>query len=259
MPMVEEMTEIFLKPLDWDTERLGVKCGLIDATGLGMSYDSEKLTDEVKRLVREEEEAEFITIKLPWSCVKTVNSVVGLGGVLVDAELTFQYDGSFSRRSEPASDSFSFNFCEKVESKPLIPLAEGMRLSRFFVDPRIPDNRALHLWEESIKNHCEGFADKLMVACHKGEPCGIVTLYFKGPGRIFLHMVGVLKEYQGRRVGRMMLEKVVNRYGGNYTINVETQSTNLAAQALYQKSGFRYSSLKYVLHLWRQKFDSGNF
>ena len=122
--------------------------------------------------------------------------------------------------------------------------------SRFFQDPHISYVQADALWKESIKNHCEGFADELLVCYCDDIPCGLVTIRFKDNNRLYLHIVAVLNEYQGRGIARMMLGKIAERYSENFRIYVETQSDNLAAQKAYQKSGFVYDSLKYILHLW---------
>ena len=89
-----------------------------------------------------------------------------------------------------------------------------------------------------------------MVTYFNNEPCGIVTIRFDNAEQIFLHIVGVIKEYQGKKIGTLMLNNIIERYTKDYIIYVETQSINTTAQNLYQKTGFKFYSLKYILHYW---------
>lgn len=246
------MNELALEYLDWDSEQLGVSCGLINGVGLENLPEPVILVNQIKYLCEEKKNIKFITIKLPGSSLEAVNVLVKMGAFLMDTELTFSYSMRMILRDcETIPDTLKFVFCEKCNSRSFIPLAKEMRLSRFFCDPKIPKDRAIHLWETSIKNHCEGFSDQLLIAYHNDDPCGIITLKFSSQKVIFLHIVGILKQFQGKHIGQYMLKKIAERYAADYTIYVETQSDNIPAYIVYQKSGFKYHALKYILHYWQ--------
>jgi GNAT superfamily N-acetyltransferase len=244
------MLNLCLNYLDWDSEQLGVRCGLIDATKIEYLPEPNVLTGLVKKLVEEKRDIEFVTIKLSKECLRTVNALVQIGGVLIDTELTFIYSKGLEPDPKVVSNNYKLDFCEEVDSRPFLPLAEEMRFSRFFLDPKISNDKAIALWEASIRNHCEGFADQLLVAHSNNEPCGIVTLRFDDSSQIGLHIVGVVKKHQRKGLGRLMLNKIIERYGEDNRIYTETQSINVPAQRVYRKAGFEYHSLKYVLHYW---------
>jgi len=245
------MLNLRLKYLDWDSQQLGIGCGLIDATEFKNLPEPDSLIDWIREITEGKKDIKFITIKLPCHWTGTVNALVKNRALLIDAELTFVYAKGTKKNSNDIPNNCRLEFCKEVDSRAFLPLAEEMRFSRFFLDSNISDDKAIHLWERSIKNHCEGFADRLLVAYFDDEPSGIVTLKFEDSEQLFLHIVGVLKRYQGKKIGKLMLNRITQRYGKKYSIYVETQSINIQAQKVYQKSGFRYHTLKYVLHFWR--------
>jgi len=247
---VNSADDLSIQYLDWDSEQLDIHCGLIDLSGDCAGKDPRILFDELNALLAENEDVKFITIKMDFSLKGILSPVIGLGARLIDTELTFRFSRSQVRNVTPLSSAYRLEFCRKVESKYFESLSGQMIKSRFFQDPHIPYVQAEALWKESIRNHCEGFADELLVCYYDDIPCGLVNISFKDDKKLYLHIVGVLKEYQRRGVSQIMLGKIVEKYSGDFRIYVETQSDNQAAQKAYQKSGFVYDSLKYILHLW---------
>ena len=228
-----------------------MRCGLIDGMEIKSPFNQNFITNRVRKIIKEEKRVEFITIKLPSGCSGAVSALAKIGALLIDAEPTFIYKQGPSKSSIDRPRDYRLKFCKKIDSKPFLSLTKEMHLSRFFLDPKLSKVKASRLWKESIKNHCEGLADRLLIAYFNDKPCGIVTLKFKDSVKLFLHIVAVLKRYQGKNVGRMMLSKIIERYAKNHDIYVETQSVNIPAQICYQKAGFKYHSLKYILHYWR--------
>jgi len=247
------MISLHMKYLDWDSEQLGVHCGLIDGMGIEDYPVSNDIVNGIIKLINQNESVQFITIKLPSSCVGTVNALLQKGALLIDSELTFSFPKGESTNSIAIPDGSRFEFCKEIDCRPFLALAKEMRFSRFFLDSHISSDKAIYLWRTSIKNHCEGFADQLLISYMDDEPCGIVTLKFRDSEQLFLHIVGVLKKYQRKKVGLLMLDRIIEHYAEAYSIYIETQSNNIRAQAVYQKSGFKYNSLKYVMHYWRHK------
>ncbi len=239
-----------LKYLGWDTEQLGITCGLIDVTNIENPPEANVLTYWVRELIEDKKDVVFTTIKLPGNCIETVNSLVRIGALLISTELTFIYPKDSKKGSDVIHNECKLEFCKEVDCRRFLPLAEDMRFSRFFLDSNISNDKVIHLWETSIKNHCEGFADQLLVAYFDDEACGIVTLKFRDSEQLFLHIIGILKRYQGKSFCQQMLNKISKQYTKDYGIFIETPSVNIPAQTAYQKAGFKYHTLKYVLHYW---------
>jgi ribosomal protein S18 acetylase RimI-like enzyme len=247
------MATLQMKYLDWDSEQLGERCGLIDVSTLSDIPADADLTDQIRRLIQHHSDCDFITLKLPVGCLGSVNAMVQMGALLIDSELTFLRKTGEKQVPLAVPDGCRLEFCSQVDSGAFAALAGDMRASRFFIDPGISEPAALGLWETSIVNHCNGFADRLLVAYDHENPCGMVALKRCDDARLYLHVVGVLKAYRKKGYGLMMLQEIIGHYVGAHDLLVETQAVNRAAQALYQKAGFRYHSLNYVLHYRRQE------
>ncbi|RJP21629.1 MAG: GNAT family N-acetyltransferase [Candidatus Omnitrophota bacterium] len=245
------MVDISFSYLDWDDEQLGIRCGLMDGMHLEGTSNVDGLGDVVIDCIEAHDDVDFVTLKLPQNTVSAVNRILHAGAQLIDTELTFAFSVNTPPPVVAADPALTCTFCKTVESAPFLSLAEEMRHSRFFRDERIPAERALRLWQSSIANHCEGYADQLLVAYYAGKPSGLITLARKNADTYFMHIVGVLKPFQGKKIATGMIYEVVRQYSHEYSIYVETQSTNLPAQMLYQKAGFSFHRLKYVLHYWR--------
>ncbi len=233
--------------LTWDSEMLGLSCGLIDCGDPMAEMDDDSLRQQIEGLILEHEEVEFLTIKLPTRFKEATDRLIGNGARFIDTELTFKYQ---PRPSAAASRSVVFSSSAEFEA--FAPLAQEMKFSRFFLDPGIPFSKALNLWTESIRNYCQGRANELALAFRRGQPVGLATLNLCPGMAIKLHIVGVLREFQGQGVGSELLSAVTSRYGQDYDIAVETLSMNTPAQRLYQKAGFEVDSRRHVLHLWHQ-------
>jgi ribosomal protein S18 acetylase RimI-like enzyme len=131
-----------------------------------------------------------------------------------------------------------------------IPLADEMIFSRFYMDKKIPRDKARKLWADSIRNHCMGRADRLAIVYDKGEPVGMATINFGDNKIINLHIIGVLKSFQGQGIGSSLMSRITKEYGDKHEIFVETQSLNKSAQRLYKHAGFFLDSMRYILHIW---------
>lgn len=90
---------------------------------------------------------------------------------------------------------------------------------------------------ESIK-----IGGKMLILEEKssGKICGTSWMTFDGR-RIHLHHFGILPEYQGKGVSKMLMQaslKHVKEKG--YQVKLEVHKSNLKAINLYKKSGFEY-------------------
>lgn len=64
-------------------------------------------------------------------------------------------------------------------------------------------------------------------------------------------LVGVAPDYQGQGVGReLMSVALAHSLPVTPLVEVETQSRNQAALALYQRVGFRIAASTYAFHRW---------
>lgn len=236
------MTALEFKPLIWDSAQLGLGCGLIDCSAYAGS--DAYLAALVEELIAANSAVEFITLKVPAAFSLTTTCLVRAAAVLVDTELIYHY-----ACPGRAAGKAAVELVRTCEPEDFAALAEAMTTSRLFLDDRIPAERALALWRESIRNHCQGRAELLALARVAGRPAGLVTLNGLNEKAIDLHIVGVLKDYRNLGVGRDLLAAVTNAYGQSHAIEVATSCRNLAAQRLYTTAGFAVASVRHSLHL----------
>ena len=94
--------------MDWDSEQLGIHCGLIDCTGIGSTYEAKILSDFINKLIKKNINIEFITIKLPQHYIETVNSLVKFGATLIDTEYTYRFSKNNLKRINSFSVVYSY-------------------------------------------------------------------------------------------------------------------------------------------------------
>lgn len=240
------MTKLSLKKQEWEASLLGFPCGEISLLELPPDTDQKILESQIKDLLSAKEE-KLIVVKLP----NYFNNLFFLFALrnctFIDTEITFKYTG---KSCQPAVGDFTVEFTKQCDPEALKSLAEEMLFSRYYLDEKIPKNKAHTLWLESIFNHCTGLADEVAVAYSWKEPAGLITINKKNVGKINLHIVGVLKKFQGHGAGTALLQNVIARYCNSHDIYVEAMSLNCKAVNFYQNNGFAVRALHYVLHIW---------
>lgn len=122
--------------------------------------------------------------------------------------------------------------------------------TRFYADPNFADERCDDLYETWIRRSCEGWADAVLVA-GEAEPVGYVSLHMRGDSGS-IGLIGVDALARGRGVGEALVRGAVDWCAaeGLARCTVVTQGRNVAAQRLFQRCGFRTSSLGLWFHKW---------
>ncbi len=237
--------DVFYEHLEWDSKQLDLKCGLIGLRDVALNANQNEIADTIIQTIGKNRDTDFITIKLPGDFPAVLNCLLKHSARFIDTELVYQF-AHFS----DISGEHAVNFFDSFDPNVFIPLADEMIFSRFYIDDRIRHDAARQLWVDSIRNHCMGRADRLAVVFVQEQPVGIATINFRDNKAINLHIVGVLKPFQGRGAGSSLLSRITREYGGKYEIFTETQSLNKSAQMLYQRAGFFLNSIQYILHVW---------
>ncbi len=214
------------------------------------SIDLDYSALDVQGVLKEIPAGYFVTIRLSTDQEHSLTSIIRGGANLIDTELTFRR-AMTPGRAMKASEPHDIQFVKTISGGEFIELAAEMKLSRFFKDSRFGENNALKLWKASIRSHCSGYADELVISNVNGERAGFVALQFENAKQVRLHIVGVLKQFQGKGLGNSMLTEIIIKKGNSHNIIVETQAVNSKAQRTYKSAGFTFDSLRYILHHWR--------
>ena len=239
------MKTLFYKHLEWDSKQLDLQCGLIGFRNISPNINQYELADNLIQIIGENQDADFITIKLPGNLPIVLDCLLKNSARFIDTELIYKFD-----HTSDVTIEHTVNFFDSFDPDLFIPLADEMIFSRFYMDNNIPRDKARKLWSDSIRNHCMGRADRLAIVYDKGEPVGMATINYGDHNVINLHIVGILKQFQGRGLGCSLISRITKEYSSNYEIFVETQSLNKSAQRLYKHAGFFLDSMRYILHVW---------
>lgn len=125
--------------------------------------------------------------------------------------------------------------------------------SRFFVDPKFGTDAASALFATWIRNSVAGeLADLVMVAELDDSVCGYITGSVGPDGDGVVGLFGVSESARGQGVGGSLIQALLKQWKGIgiRSARVVTQGRNIAAQRIYQRSGFRSSTAQFWFHYW---------
>ena len=126
--------------------------------------------------------------------------------------------------------------------------------TRFYQDPRFAREACDRLYEIWVEKSCRGYAEAVLVADVEGQPAGFITCHLTPKGEGNIGLVGVSEHARGRRLGKMLVRAALDWFAqrGTLRVTVVTQGRNLAAQRLYQRSGFLTNRVDLWLHRWSE-------
>jgi ribosomal protein S18 acetylase RimI-like enzyme len=134
----------------------------------------------------------------------------------------------------------------KEDREAVLEIAErDYAVSRFHLDPQIPDARARSLKRAWVDNFFRGErGDRLLV--HGQEPDGF-HLVLDGPDARTVDLIAVAEGARGQGVGSALLGALFATEPLRDVV-VGTQVSNTGSLRLYERLGFRTESSRYVLH-----------
>jgi dTDP-4-amino-4,6-dideoxy-D-galactose acyltransferase len=125
--------------------------------------------------------------------------------------------------------------------------------TRFYADPRFPDERCDSFYETWLVRSCEGWADAVLVAEAEGEAAGFVTCHAdRSAARGSIGLIAVHESARGRGIGAELVRGAVDWCArrGLREVAVVTQGRNVAAQRTFESCGFRVESVGLWFHKW---------
>jgi dTDP-4-amino-4,6-dideoxy-D-galactose acyltransferase len=127
------------------------------------------------------------------------------------------------------------------------------RITRFYSDPRFPDDRCDDLYETWIARSLDGWADAVLVSGRVGSPAGYVTCHaHEDVSAGSIGLIGVAPEARGRGVGRELVTGAVVwcRERELELVTVVAQGRNVPALRTFESCGFRTADLSLWFHKW---------
>ncbi len=172
----------------------------------------------------------------------------------VDIRMTFEHTHPVTA-PRLVSKCFSTRFSDERDVARLLEVSRDSYVdSRFYYDRCFDKEKASQLYQIWLtKSLAAGSSDSVIVAEVDQEPVGFVVCHLnrlQGEGNIGL--VAVADKSQGLGLGKAMLAHSIDwlHRRGMTRINVVTQGRNIAAQKLYQRSGFVSRSVELWYHKW---------
>ena len=250
---------VVLRDLPWDTAHFGWRCGRLSIFVTRAGYAVQRaLADALLSAALDLARARgivFLWTKCSSDLFPVLHALEEQDFRLMDCELTLVYEGEWEGE---ASTRYRVEFIRARRVAALEELGELFTLSRFHADPRIPTELVDGLWRRSIAEACQGSADAVIALYDGTRPAGFVVCKDDAlAGEVFpwrvrsFFLVGVAPDYQGQGVGReLMSVALAHSLPVTPLVEVETQSRNQAALALYQRVGFRIAASTYAFHRW---------
>lgn len=124
-------------------------------------------------------------------------------------------------------------------------------ITRFYADPRFPDDRCDDLYATWIDRSLDGWAQAVLVAEAEDVPSGYVSVHLDGEhGSIGL--IAVDERARGRGLGETLSRGAVDwcTAQGAKSVSVVTQGRNAAALRTFERAGFRAQSVGIWFHKW---------
>lgn len=216
--------------LSWDSEWWGVKIGR-----------GNTLMDEWAR----ENTVGCMWILIPAKDQEDIHRAEQGGARFMDMRV------EFSRRTEPMlSYARPFN---KTDVEPLAAISRTAfrGLTRFYADPRFPDDRCDDLYENWFRQSADGWAEEILVVGDGDGPVGFVTVH-ADDAHAWIGIIAVSEHLRGKHVGRALTDSAIDwAYHRRVPeITVVTQGANIAAQRTFQASGFRTTDTSVWMHKW---------
>jgi dTDP-4-amino-4,6-dideoxy-D-galactose acyltransferase len=180
--------------------------------------------------------------------------------LFVGTRLVYEKRLSQESRSIQESD-ISIRLAQPSDLPALRTIAgNSYRVSRFYTDPGFPRHLCDRLYETWIEKSCSGYADSVLVAHTHDLPVGYISCHLQDEYRGQIGLVGVSGNVRAKGVGTRLIKAATEWFAekDTHAITVVTQGSNIAAQRLYQRSGFLICSTEIWYHLWLDEPNESN-
>jgi len=125
--------------------------------------------------------------------------------------------------------------------------------SRFAVDPQFPRDSSKKLFKEWVTRSITGHFDDCVWVAEAGRAlAGFISCRRSSREIGQIGLIGVTPLFRGKNIGASLAAQAFRWFQQNRisTVRVVTQGSNIAAQRLYQRCGFRTESVELWYHRW---------
>lgn len=198
---------------------------------------------------RIQQDRAFYYTKLATDCIAVMSQFVSAGFRVVDVNISFEREPA--KVESPSIPSVIVREASPQDGDEILAIAETCFVySRFHLDPLISSNVANKIKREWVANYLRGVrGEKIFAAEMDGKVVGFNAVLKTSDSIRVIDLIGVDKNYQGRSVGKALVESFVTDSHGRYArLRVGTQIANTPSMNLYERCGFKVAGASYVLH-----------
>ncbi|MFH0737374.1 MAG: GNAT family N-acetyltransferase [Candidatus Micrarchaeota archaeon] len=235
-----------VKPLDWDSGFFGFK--IAKATSYRMS---ERMASFIDRWCRERS-VRCLYYLCDCDHAGSVEVAERHGYHFTDIRVRFELDmEGFLPRGTWAE---AIKGCVESDLERIKGIARSSYVqSRYYFDGNFDKARLEEFYSGWLENTFRSKDGKVFVAHLHGKIVGYISGEISNKGRLGrIILVGVEGAHAGSGVGGQLVDAMLDYMHGRgvYSVEVVTQGRNIAAQRLYQKSGFKIVSAHIWYHKW---------
>jgi ribosomal protein S18 acetylase RimI-like enzyme len=214
--------------------------------------DRDKAWRPADGLALPEEGTAFYYARVPTARVDQVRGLCAAGFTPVDVGITLERAGP-PDSGAGAGPGVVVRDLRPADVAPVLEIAVSCFVySRFHLDPHIPAGVADAVKREWVRSYVHNRrGERLLVAEADGRAVGFLAVLAateQGRPLRVIDLIGVARDFQGRGVGRGLVEFFVREYGGRGLLRVGTQAANLPSLRLYEQARFRVAATAYTLH-----------
>ena len=227
----------------WDSEFFNFKIGSLNIT--------DKSLEDIYRIssIQAKENYDLLYIFSENYNTGLNKELYKTGAILIDKKVTYHKPISGTSITNETVKAYSGWITEELEELAY----ESGHKSRFKLDPRL-NHKFKEMYKLWLENSLNGkMADRVFITKEQDKISSFVTVKNKqGTGSIGL--IAVSKQYQGKGIGKLLLDKTEEWYFNNGIIHAEvvTQLDNTGACRFYERNGYTVKNVQYIYHLWRR-------
>lgn len=211
---------------------------------LGERLGAPAWTVEADDAVEEITAGGFVQAKVPAEDVARIGALEGAGFRVVDVNVTLRREpGPLQACNEVAVHDATGEDRDAV----LEIAAHDYSVSRFHLDPQIPDERASEIKRAWVDNFFRGErGDRLLVAEADGAVAGFL-LALATPSEQVIDLIAVASAQRSRGAGAALIARLIDG-APELPVLVGTQVSNVGALRFYERLGFKTARAAFVLH-----------
>lgn len=174
------------------------------------------------------------------------------GFKIMDTIVTLNYKYPIGNRFK-VMNKFTFSVIEeKKDLKFIMDMCEELYTTdRFHLDVNLPIKKSNEIYSSWVLNQSKDRNSSIFKLEKENDIVGFVTCKLIEEKKIVIGLVGVHPNYQGRGIGKALLQNLIKKYENIVDeIQVGTQLNNLSALRCYLSQEFKMTATTHSFHKW---------